>query len=128
MNYLLDTHAFIWWDSEPEKLSTPVLEVCQNPSNQLFLSLASIWEMQIKSQLGKLSFNTALDELINEQVDNNSLLLLPVKPTHIYALSALPNKHKDPFDRLLISQAREEALILLSIDQKFEHYPVDVYW
>ena len=128
MNFLLDTHTFIWWDSKPEKLSTGVLEYCQDSNNQLFLSITSIWEMQIKYQLGKLIFNTDLERLIKEQVQNNGLLLLGVKPEHIFALSKLPNVHKDPFDRLLISQAIQEQMTLLSCDSTFDYYPVDVFW
>ena len=73
MNYLLDTHAFIWWDSEPEKLFADVLEICHNSANKLFLSIASIWEMQIKHQLGKLSFNATLNKLVDEQINSNNM-------------------------------------------------------
>lgn len=128
MKYLLDTHTFIWWDAEPNRLPAKVLALCQNPSNQLFLSVASIWEMQIKHQLGKLVFNTSLDLLISQQIENNNILLLPVKPTHIFSLSDLPTIHKDPFDRLLISQARYEQTTLLSGDSMFADYPVEVVW
>ncbi len=128
MNYLLDTHTFIWWDSIPEKLSAQVLECCQDSNNQLFLSIASIWEMQIKYQLGKLTLKTKLEVLIKEQVQKNGLLLLSVKPEHIFALSKLPNVHKDPFDRLLISQSMQEEITLLSRDSVFNDYPVDVFW
>lgn len=128
MNYLLDTHTFIWWDSKPEKLSTQVLKYCEDGNNKLFLSIASIWEMQIKHQLGKLSFDTDLELLIKEQVQNNSLLLLAIKPKHVFTLSKLPNVHKDPFDRLLISQSMQEEMTLLSCDSVFSDYPVDVIW
>ena len=128
MNYLLDTHTFIWWDSNPGKLSAQVLKYCQDADNQLFLSIASIWEMQIKYQLGKLTFNTGLELLIKEQVQKNSLSILMIKPKHIFALSKLPDMHKDPFDRLLISQAMQEEMTLLSCDSVFSNYPVDLFW
>ncbi|BAZ28292.1 putative PilT protein [Cylindrospermum sp. NIES-4074] len=71
MNLLLDTHPFIWWDSEIAKLSQQALILCQNPANTLLLSMASIWEMQIKLQLGKLTFNLPLTEIIKYQQQNN---------------------------------------------------------
>ncbi|MCG2684183.1 MAG: type II toxin-antitoxin system VapC family toxin, partial [Planctomycetales bacterium] len=67
MKLLFDTHAFIWWDSEPSRLSSRVLALCQDRTNSLYLSVASVWEMQIKSQLGKLKLNTPLDELVRRQ-------------------------------------------------------------
>ena len=128
MNYLLDTHTFIWWDSQPDKLSSQVLEYCQDSHHQLFLSMASIWEMQIKYQLGKLQLSTGLKQLVQDQVKNNGILLLAIKPEHIFRLTQLPNVHKDPFDRLLISQAIQEKMTLLSRDAVFNDYPVNVCW
>ena len=79
MKLLLDTHTFIWWDSEPEKLSQRALELCRNPTNILLLSIASVWEMQIKLQLGKLSLKLPLAQMINTnsklQLKNNSKLI-----------------------------------------------------
>ncbi len=128
MNYLLDTHTFIWWDSKPDKLSKKALGLCKDSRNQIFLSAANIWEMQIKQQLGKLVFDIPLESLISEQIKKNDIQILPIKPVHIFTLSELPNIHKDPFDRLLISQARYEAMELLSRDTIFNYYPVDVSW
>ncbi|CAA6827176.1 MAG: PilT protein-like protein [uncultured Thiotrichaceae bacterium] len=87
MNYLLDTHAFIWWDSQPEKLSPLVLEVLENTHNDLFISVVSLWEMQIKQQLGKLKLNKPLETLIAEQQDVNGFSLLPIRPAYIFTLS-----------------------------------------
>ena len=128
MKYLLDTHTFIWWDSKPDKLSTKALNLCKDSRNQLFLSVANIWEMQIKHQLGKLIFDIPLERLISEQIAKNDIQLLPIKPVHVFTLSELPDIHKDPFDRLLISQARYEVMGVLSRDSVFSHYPVDVSW
>jgi PIN domain nuclease of toxin-antitoxin system len=128
MKYLLDTHTFIWWDASPEKLSAEVLAICQNPQHVLYVSLTSLWEMQIKQQLGKLSLNKNLDVLIADQVEQNNIQLLPIKPNHIFALANLPMIHKDPFDRLLISQAKQENLTLLSKDSVFKDYSVEAFW
>ena len=127
MKLLLDTHAFIWYDNDPEKLSRRVQELCKDPENILLLSVASIWEMQIKSQLGKLQLRMPLPELIREQ-QGNGLEILPIEPNHIFALDSLPNHHKDPFDRLLVAQAIVEDAVLVSADPLVKQYPVSVEW
>ena len=127
MKLLLDTHTFLWWDSEPEKLSQRALELCQNPENILILSVASIWEMQIKIQLGKLKIKMPLSELIRQQQENG-VGILPVEASHIFAVENLPNHHKDPFDRLLVAQAIVEDAVLVSADPLITQYPVRVDW
>ena len=127
MKLLLDTHTFLWWDSEPEKLSRRALELCQNPENTLVLSVASIWEMQIKIQLGKLQIKIPLEEMISQQ-QKNGIEILPVEASHIFAVESLPNYHKDPFDRLIVAQAIVEDAILVSADPLISQYPVTVEW
>jgi len=85
MKVLLDTHAFLWWDSEPEKLSQRAFELFQNPENTLVSSAASVWEMQIKIQLGKLKVNLPLADLIHQQ-EENGIEILPVHVSHVLAL------------------------------------------
>ena len=126
MKLLLDTHIFIWWDSNPDQLSVQARSLCEDANNTLMLSLASVWEMQIKSQLGKLTFHRSLSESISSQQQTNGLEVLPIELQHIFALSQLPQHHKDPFDRLLIAQARVEQITLLSADSVFQQYPVVV--
>jgi PIN domain nuclease of toxin-antitoxin system len=128
MKLLLDTHTFIWWDSSPQKLSPKALALCQNPENILLLSIGSIWEMQIKLQLGKLSLNLPLPELIESQQQTNNIEVLPINLAHLFTLDSLPNHHKDPFDRLLISQAIVENAVLVSGDSILAHYPVKIEW
>ncbi|MEG4443369.1 type II toxin-antitoxin system VapC family toxin [Microcoleus sp. AT9_B5] len=128
MKLLLDTHTFIWWDSSPQKLSPKALALCQNPENILLVSIGSIWEMQIKLQLGKLSLNLPLPELIESQQQTNNIELLPINLTHLFTLDSLPNHHKDPFDRLLISQAIVENAVLVSGDSILANYPVKIEW
>ena len=125
---LLDTHTFLWWDAAPERLSAAVLALCQNSSVRLFLSIVSLWEIQIKSGLGKLPLSLPLAEIIQNQQMRHGLQLLPVTPEHIYALSGLPLHHKDPFDRLLIAQALTEGLPLASVDSAFSSYPISLVW
>ena len=128
MKLLLDTHAFIWWATRKASLSQSALTLCQDGDNNLLLSIVSLWEMQLKVQLGKLRFELPLDALIDEQQRVNSLRLLQIEPQHIYALSELPFHHKDPFDRLLIAQAAVEHLPVVTADPAFAAYEVSVLW
>lgn len=128
MKLLLDTHAFIWWDSAPNKLSSQVLALCQDRQNVLWFSVASIWEMQIKLQLGKLQLTLPLKEIIGSQQRTNGIELLPITFEHVLALESLPAHHKDPFDRLLVAQAIVEDAVLVSADPNIARYAVRVVW
>lgn len=101
MKLLLDTHIFIWWADHPEKLSATALAALEDESNELLLSVASVWEMQIKIQLGRLTLSLPLREVLKTQQETNDLTISPVTLTHVLALGALPIHHKDPFDHLL---------------------------
>jgi len=128
MKLLLDTHVFIWWDSEPARLSPQVLALCQDRANTVLLSVASVWEMQIKSQLGKLKLSLPLTEVIESQERINNIKVLPITLAHVLALQNLPAHHKDPFDRLLIAQADIEGAILVSGDPILAKYPAKLLW
>lgn len=127
MKLLLDTHAFIWWDSAPEKLSSKVLTECRNPENLLMVSAASIWEMQIKHKLGKLVMGVPLEELVATQ-KRNGLVFLPVDVPHVLEVSHLPDEHKDPFDRVIAAQSIVEGATLVTVDAAFKKYPVSILW
>jgi PIN domain nuclease of toxin-antitoxin system len=126
MKVLLNTHIFIWWDSEPEKLSPNILNLLQRTDTTRYVSHVSLWEIQIKNQLGKLALNQSLSDIYNSQ-SKNGISFLPVIPAHIFNLNNLPLHHKDPFDRLLISQALIEGLTLISVDEKFKLYDVPLF-
>lgn len=128
MRLLLDTHAFIWWHNESESLSARALDACLDSGNELLLSVASLWEMQIKLQLGKLKLRVPLREMIGSEAGQNRLMLLPVRVQHVLELDALPTLHNDPFDRLLVAQARYEKATLVSHDPAVVAYPVPVLW
>lgn len=128
MKLLLDTHAFLYWDMQKERLSDKVLELLEDPQNDLYLSLASIWEIQIKLQIGKLTLKLPLPITIQAHQQTNQLQLWNIKPAHIYNLSQLPLHHKDPFDRMLLAQAITEGFSLLSQDTRLAAYPVQVIW
>lgn len=128
MNVLIDTHVFIWLDTQPEKLSQKALEICQNTDNKLYLSIASVWEMQIKVQLGKLDLKVPLAEMVNVQRQENDLQLLNIALDHVYQLQKLPFHHNDPFDRIIIAQSFLENVPIISIDRIFTQYAVAVLW
>jgi PIN domain nuclease of toxin-antitoxin system len=128
MKLLLDTHTFIWWDSDPAKLSPQALALCRDWVNVVLLSVVSVWEMQIKRQLGKLQLRLPLADMIASQQQTNQIVLPPVSLAHVLALESLPTHHKDPFDRLLIAQAREEDAVLVSSDPVFARYQIEVLW
>jgi PIN domain nuclease of toxin-antitoxin system len=127
MKLLLDTHAFIWWDSDPAQLSATVLAALRDPANEVWLSVTSVWEMVIKAQLGKLSLRLPLADILTQQ-QGNGLQVLPVTLAHTLAVDGLPPIHKDPFDRMLIAQANVEGAELVSTDPVLRKYPVRVLW
>ena len=128
MKLLLDTHVFLWLRNEPEKIPLHIMNLYEDMRSDAFLSMASIWEMQIKNQLGKLALDIPLNELIDQQCLKNGLQILAIETTHIYALKNLPAHHNDPFDRLIMTQAQTENLTLISADSVFKHYDVDCIW
>jgi len=128
MRLLLDTHVLIWWDSAPDTLSSRALGLLLDPENEMILSVASLWEMQVKAQLGKLMLRKSLRDLVSAQQAMNRLTLLPVRPEHAYALEDLPAHHKDPFDRMIVAQAKVEGLSVVSHDTVMRLYPVPVLW
>ncbi len=128
MKLLLYTHTFIWWDSDPTQLSERVLDICRDSNNTLLLSIATVWEIQIKSQLGKLKLKLPLTDLIENQQRINGFQLLSIDLNHVLELEELPLHHKDPFDRLLIAQSKIEEAILLSKDSAFSAYSIQTIW
>lgn len=125
---LLDSHAFVWMREEPHKLSVKVASEILNPANQIFLSAVAVWELQIKIKLGKFSFSDTLENVITEERSRNNLQILPVQLAHALYLDNLPLYHKDPFDRLLISQAIVENMTVVSADANFANYQVNLLW
>ncbi len=126
MNLLIDTHEFIWWADSPQKLSARTLTALLDGTNVLHLSLASLWEMQIKVQIGKLTFKRGLKNTLEMHKTHNNLQILPITAEHIYELENLPFHHKDPFDRLLIAQAIIENYTIVTDDSNFSDYSVNL--
>lgn len=127
MRLLLDSHAFLWWADTLERLSPRALAACESVENALYLSLASLWELQLKLNLGKLQLNGTLADIITKQ-RGQGLQLLEIAPDHIYATAKLPMIHADPFDRLLVAQATVEEMTLVTADRKLVEYQVGILW
>jgi len=127
MKYLLDTHVLLWFLSQQNKISNQVLEQCSDPNNQPYFSLISIWEIQIKHQLGKLTLDIPIQKIIQTAKEKN-ILSLDIKEQHILLLDNLPYHHKDPFDRLIVAQAKAEKMTLISVDKVMKLYDVNLFW
>lgn len=128
MKLLLDTHTFLWMDADPAKLSATAKSLVTDPGNDLLLSATSLWEIQIKSMLGKLQLRVPLPEMVQENEQKNGLVVLPIAADHVYYLDQLPAVHNDPFDRLIAAVACVEGATLLSADAVFQQYPVSLEW
>ncbi|GAB4295064.1 MAG: type II toxin-antitoxin system VapC family toxin [Oscillatoriaceae cyanobacterium] len=128
MKLLLDTHTLIWWTLTPERLSERVANLLAQEDNDLLLSVASVWEMQIKIQSGKLNLDLPRRELISTQQQTNNLQLLPIEVEDVWVLESLPAVHRDPFDRIIIAQAIGQQLPIISVDGVFDGYPVQRLW
>lgn len=126
--FLLDTHTFLWMASEPHRLSPMAREVIDSTESQLILSVASVWELAIKSSLGKLELPSSVGSFVEEQLTATRSTLLEIRARHAVAVETLPWHHRDPFDRLLIAQAALENLALLSRDTAFDNYAIERVW
>lgn len=128
MKLLLDTHTFLWFIDGNSKLSAVARNLIESPDNELFLSMVSLWEMAIKISIGKLSIGGAFEEFIPQQMQINGIQILPLEFPHVAQIAKLPFHHRDPFDRLLITQSKIEKIPLISGDQAFALYDVAQLW
>lgn len=122
MSLLLDTHALIWWLTDRSAMAADVIDQIADPDVIVAVSAASVWEIAIKRQLGKLDFGGDM----TLEVATEGFEPLPISLDHAERAGALPLHHKDPFDRLLIAQAQAERLAIVSRDVSFDMYEVDV--
>ncbi len=127
MAFLLDTHAFLWFVAADKQLPMSVKEKIEDINQSCFLSAASLWEITIKIQIGKLDIEITLSELF-DYADRNQIEIVPITYEHLITLSQLPMHHSDPFDRLIISQAISEDLVVLTRDKLFNNYQVKQQW
>lgn len=127
MKAILDTHAFLWALAGDARMSRPGRDIFEG-STDLSLSIASIWEILIKVQSGKLTLPRPAGPYLLSRLAENRIKTLPISIDHLLALERLPMHHRDPFDRLLIAQSLEENLPIVTSDPWFSHYPVEVIW
>lgn len=125
---LLDTHSFLWWVNDSPELSAPARLAIADGGNVCFLSLATCWEMAIKSSLGKLQLAKPVERFLSEQLAANGFRLLNIELNHAAKVETLPFIHRDPFDRLLIAQAITDKLTIVSVDSVFADYGVKLLW
>jgi len=124
---LLDTHALLWWFTDDSALSAKARRTIARGDNQIIVSAVSAWEMAIKNKAGRLEAQELLDRL-QEELDEEGFLVLPISLGHALRAGSLVEHHKDPFDRMLISQAQAEHLPILSSDTVFDRYGVRRVW
>jgi PIN domain nuclease of toxin-antitoxin system len=127
MKAILDTHAFLWAITQEEKLSRRAQKIFAGP-NDLWLSVASIWEIMIKVQTGKLPLPLPAGPYVVKKLAENRIEVLPITLDHVLRTESLPLYHHDPFDRLLIAQSVEEGLPIITADPIIERYPVQIIW
>jgi len=124
-NLLIDTQSFIWFVENDPQMPASVRGIMEDEKNTLFISIASLWETVIKSSLGKLTLNKEIPDIISN-VTQNGFSILQIKPQHLITLHKLEYHHKDPFDRIIISQAITENMRTVSSDEKFREYAIVV--
>lgn len=125
---LLDTHAFLWFVFDDERLSETIAASITDPAIEKILSIASLWEIAIKVSLGKLELGTSLDRFFATEIEGRDLALLAITNAHLIRVAGLPFHHRDPFDRLIIAQAAIEGLPIATGDPRFAPYGVMVAW
>lgn len=128
MKLLLDTHAFLWWVAASGELSRKAQSTVASARNECFVSVASGWEIAIEASLGKLRIDGALDRFLPEQLAANGFQPLAIDLKHAARVATLPFHHRDPFDRLLVAQALEEGLAVVTADPVFATYGVNRVW
>ena len=129
MNYLLDTQVVIWFINGDERVPMSVRNEVSSPNNTISITIVSLWEMAIKRSINKLALSTSLQN-IQSGIASKYISMLPITVNHLEAVETLAyqGKHRDPFDRLIISQAMVENLTLISSDPHFKNYPVKLFW
>jgi PIN domain nuclease of toxin-antitoxin system len=128
MGYIIDTHAFLWFVNNDPQLSQAALSIISNASNRRFLSMASVWELAIKINTGKISLNQSLERFIREQCRKTEIKILPIRNGHIYPLASLSLYHRDPFDRMIVSQSKITGYAVVSTDKLLDNYGIQRLW
>jgi PIN domain nuclease of toxin-antitoxin system len=125
---LLDTHSFLWFIAGDDRLSGTARAFIEDLENPIYVSIATLWEIAIKYSLGKLTLKWPYHELISTQTASQGINVLGIELSHLAELTDLPLHHRDPFDRLLVAQARAERMPIISMDRALDAYGVERLW
>jgi len=128
VKYLLDTHTLLWIVEDSEKLGEKAKQLYLDNSNDIYLSIASLWEMAIKISIKKLDIQLSLSKFVEKHILGNNIQLLNIMVEHVSPLETLPFHHRDPFDRIIISQCIQEKMALISKDRTFDAYQIERIW
>ena len=128
MRVLIDTHVFLWWVEGDRRLPAKAHAALLDPDTECLFSLASVWELAIKAGLGKLRLALPVQRYVVEHVAANGFKMLDIRVPHLGRIETLANHHRDPFDRMLIAQALEENLSIVSADRLFTKYGIRRIW
>jgi PIN domain nuclease of toxin-antitoxin system len=128
MTLLLDTHALLWFLTDDPRLGVRARRSIEDPANLAYVSAVSLWEVALKSALGKLKLPAPYADIFPYQLEQNGFGVLPITSGHCTRLLALPFHHRDPFDRLLLAQAEVEGMCLVTDDAQLDQYGVSLVW
>lgn len=128
VRYLLDTHTLLWFITEDEELSDRARQLILDSNNEIFLSIASLWEIAIKVNIGKLALDKPFNQLFPDELDAHGIEILNITINSLIHLTTLPFHHRDPFDRLIIAQALDEGISVISVDSALDPYGVNREW
>ena len=128
MRYLLDTHTLLWFISQDKKLSDKARQLILDSSSEIFLSIASLWEIAIKINIGKLTLDEPFEQLFPRELHFHKIRILDITVDNLVRLTTLPSHHRDPFDPLIIAQALDEEISVIGVDTRFDGYGVNRKW
>lgn len=127
MTYLLDTHTLIWFLEDNKILPSRTRDVIEDDDNTILVSIVALWEIAIKTSLGKLTLSQSLDDIITE-LDLLGIVLLPISTEAVKQVRKIPFHHRDPFDRVMICQAQVNNYTIITRDPVFKEYALKIYW
>ena len=128
VRYLLDTHTLLWFIAEDKDLRDVARRLILDVSSEILISIASLWEIAIKVNIGKLALGKPFDDMFPDELDFHGIEILDITVDHLRQLTALPSHHRDPFDRLIIAQALNEGIPIIGVDNAFDAYGVSREW
>ena len=128
MKVLLDTHTFLWFIMGNERLSKDARACIEDLNNEKYISIVSLWEIAIKTSLGKMGLSGSFETVIPKQLEKNGFEVFGITFEHLVLVSSLPFYHRDPFDRLIIAQSLVDIMSIIGVDTIFDSYSVSRVW